>query len=118
MHAEHIKRSIIFSQTLQLKKICSQKSDLDSHVKERKNWFSKRGYPVKVISEQVNRALRSEENVKEKDGQHMKENGIPLMFTYNPNFKNLSFLIHKNLKFLYADPESFYASTFCLLIKC
>ena len=117
-HAEHIKRSIIFSQTLQLKKICSQKSDLDSHVKERKNWFSKRGYPVKVISEQVNRALRSEENVKEKDGQHMKENGVPLMFTYNPNFKNLSFLIRKNLQFLYADPESFYASTFCLLIKC
>ena len=36
-HAEHIKRSIIFSQTLRLKRICSQKSDLDSHVKELKN---------------------------------------------------------------------------------
>ena len=44
-HAEHIKRSIIFSQTLRLKRICSQKSDLNSHVKELKNWFSKRGYP-------------------------------------------------------------------------
>ena len=54
-HAEHIKRSIIFSQILRLKKICSQQSDLDSHVKEHKNWFSKRGYPVKVISEQVRR---------------------------------------------------------------
>ena len=50
-HAEHIKRSIIFSQTLRLKRICSQKSNLDSHVKELKNWFSKRGYPLKVISE-------------------------------------------------------------------
>ena len=48
---EHIKRSIIFSQTLLLKRICSQKSDLDSHVKELKNWFSKRGYPAKVINE-------------------------------------------------------------------
>ena len=105
-YAERIKRSIIFSQTLQLKRICSQKSDLDFHVKELKNWFSKRGYPPKVISEQVNRALRSEENVKEKDGQHMKQNGVPLVVIYNPNFKNLSFLIRKNLKFLYADPET------------
>ena len=29
-HAEHIKRSIIFSQALRLKRVCSQKSDLDS----------------------------------------------------------------------------------------
>ena len=105
-HAEHIKRSIIFSQTLRLKRICSQKSDLDYHLKELKNWFRKRGYPAKEISDQVNRALRSEENVKEKDGQHMKENGVPLVLTYNPNFNNLSFLIRKNLQFLYADPET------------
>ena len=106
LHAEHIKRSIIFSQTLRLKRICSQKNDLDSHVKELENWFSKRGYPAKVISELVNRALISEENVKEKDRHHMKENGVPLVVTYNPNFNNLSFLIRKNLQFLYADPET------------
>ena len=60
-------------------------------MKELKNWFSKRVYPAKVIGEQVNRALISEEHVKEKDGQHMKENVVPLLVTYNPNFKNLSF---------------------------
>ena len=54
-----------------------------------KNWFSKRGYLAKVISEQVNRALRSEENVKEKDWQHVKEDCVPLVLTFNPNFKNL-----------------------------
>ena len=36
----------------------------------------------------------------------MKENGAPLVLTYNPNFNNLSFLILKNLQFLYADPET------------
>ena len=105
-HAEHIKRSIVFSQTLRLKRICSQTSDLNSHVKELKSWFSKRGYPDRIISEQVNRALRSEENVKERDGKHIKENGVPLQVTYNPNFKNLRILIRKNLQFLYADPET------------
>ena len=74
-------------------------------MKELKNWFNKRGYPPKVIIEQVNRALRSEESVKEKDREHMKENCVPLVVIYNPNFKNLSLLIRKNLKYLYADPQ-------------
>ena len=32
-HADHIKRSIIFSQTLRLKRICSEKSDLNKTLK-------------------------------------------------------------------------------------
>ena len=72
---------------------------------------SKRGYPAKVISEQVYRGLRSEENVKEKDGQHMKVNGVSLVLTYNPNYNNLSFLIGKKLHVLYADPETKRAFT-------
>ena len=36
----------------------------------------------------------------------MKENDIPLVVTYNPNFKNLRILIRKNLRLLYADPET------------
>ena len=70
-------------------------------MKELKTWFfPERGCPEKVIMEQVNRALRSEENVKETDGQHMKGNGLPLAVTYNSNFKNLNLLIRKNLQFL------------------
>ena len=48
-HAEHITRSIAFSQTLRLTLIFSQKSNLHSHLKELKNWLSKRGNPKKVI---------------------------------------------------------------------
>ena len=76
-----------------------------SLVKELKNWLSKRSYTEKVIGEQVNMALRSEEKVKEKDGQNMKENGIVLVVAYKPNFKNLSFSIRKSLQFLYAQTE-------------
>ena len=36
----------------------------------------------------------------------MKEKGVPLAVTYDPNFKNLSFLIRKNLQFLYANPDT------------
>ena len=36
----------------------------------------------------------------------MKESGVPLVLTYNPNYNSLSFLIRKNLQFLYAHPET------------
>ena len=74
-------------------------------MKKLKNWFSKMGYPEKFISEQVNRALISEENGKEQDGQHIKK-CCPLVVTHNPNFKKLSFLIRKNIQFLYVHRET------------
>ena len=101
-HADHLKGSIIFSQTLQLKRICSDKSDLNVHVEDLKTWFRKRGYPDHLIREQVEKALRltpSDEN------NSKKVNGVPLVVTYNPAFKNLFQVIRKNLQLLYADEE-------------
>ena len=101
-HADHIKRSIIFSQTLRLKRICSEKNDLNVHVEDLKTWFRKRGYPDYLIKEQVEKALRltpSDEN------NSKKVNGVPLVVTYNPAFKNLFQVIRKNLQLLYADEE-------------
>ena len=101
-HADHIKRSIIFSQTLRLKRICSEKNDLNVHVEDLKTWFHKWGYPDYLIKEQVEKALRltpSDEN------NSKKVNGVPLVVTYNPAFKNLSQVIRKKLQLLYADEE-------------
>ena len=50
-HADHIKRSIIFSQTLRLKRMRSEKYDRNVHVEDLKIWFRKRGYPDNVIKE-------------------------------------------------------------------
>ena len=36
----------------------------------------------------------------------MKGNGVPLLVTYNPNFKNLSFQIRKNLQIFVSIPRS------------
>ena len=57
-HADHIKRSIIFSQTLRLKSICSEKNGLNVHVEDLKTCFRKRGYPDYLIKEQLEKALR------------------------------------------------------------
>ena len=57
-HEEHIKKIIICSQTLRLRKICSERKDLKSHVEDLKGWFLRRCYPQQVAKEQVDRALR------------------------------------------------------------
>ena len=59
-------------------------------------------YPDYIIKKQVEKALRltpSDEN------NNKKVNGVPLVVTYNPAFKNLFQVIRKNLQLLYADEE-------------
>ena len=62
----------------------------------------KRGHPDYLIKEQVEKALRltpsNENNSKE-------VNGIPLVVTHNPAFKNLFQAIRKDVQLLYADEE-------------
>ena len=56
------------------------------HVEDLKTWFRKRGYTDYLIKEQVEKVLRftpSDEN------NSQKVNGVPLVVTYNPVFKNL-----------------------------
>ena len=55
-HPHHIKSSIFFSQLLRLKRICSYISDYEHEVKIISQILLSRGYPYKLISEQINRA--------------------------------------------------------------
>ena len=63
--------------------MCSEKNDLNVHVEDLKIWFRKRGYPVSIIKEQAEMALRltpSDEN------STKKVNGVSLIVTYNSAF--------------------------------
>ena len=55
-HPHHIKSSIVFSQLLRLKRISSDISDYEYEVKILTQSLLSRGYPYKLISEQINRA--------------------------------------------------------------
>ena len=64
-HVNHIKRSIIFSHMLRLKRICSENNDLNVHVEDLKIWPRKKRILDSLIKEQVEKALRftlSDEN--------------------------------------------------------
>ena len=49
----HTKRSIVYSQTLRVARVCSHKADFRKHTTEMKSWFLKRGYPNNVIEKEM-----------------------------------------------------------------
>ena len=55
-HPHHIKSSIVFSQLLRLKRICSDMSDYEHEVKILTQSLLSRGYPYKLNYKQINHA--------------------------------------------------------------
>ena len=58
-HPSHTKSSIIFSQALRMRRICSKKSDLVANIGKFKDWFKERGYPEDMVNKRTKRALES-----------------------------------------------------------
>ena len=58
-HPSHTKSSIIFSQALRMRRICSKKSDLVANIGKLKDWFKERGYPEDMVNKETKRALES-----------------------------------------------------------
>ena len=58
-HPSHTKSSIIFSQTLRIRRICSKRSDLVANVRKLKDWFKERGYREDMVKKERKRALES-----------------------------------------------------------
>ena len=100
-HAEHIKRSLVFSQTLRLKIIRSEKRDLVSNVENLREWF-------RVNENQVARALQSASNNSANRSKQWKETGISLVTTYHPRLKDLSSLIKRSLQYLYSEVNNVF----------
>ena len=78
-HGEHRKRSIIYSQNLRLRRICSGKKYLKSHVNDLKGWFLRRCYPQRIVEEQVDSAFKLP--LEHENQQGKTENGIPIVVT-------------------------------------
>ena len=58
-HADHIKRSIIFSQTRRLKRICSEKNDPNVHVEDLKFGSVKGDILTILLTNRLKRPLDS-----------------------------------------------------------
>ena len=49
LHPEHTKRSIVFSQTPRVSRICFYESNFVRHLGNMKLWFSEKGYPSDLV---------------------------------------------------------------------
>ena len=78
-----MKRSIVFNETLRLKRICSEKNDLDSNIENLKGWFRRSAYPEQLIKDQVARAFQSASHNSASNSKREKETGVPLVTTYH-----------------------------------
>ena len=72
-----------------MRRICSEKSYLDSNVENLKEWLGKRSYPKQLIKEQVARALQFVSNNSDNNSKQVKERGAPLVTTYHPRHEDL-----------------------------
>ena len=58
-NASHTKTSIVYSQALRMKRICSRKSDLIVNINKVQNWFREGGYPEEILNKETKRVLES-----------------------------------------------------------
>ena len=105
-HPYHTKKSIIYSQALRLKRLCSSANDFSKHLLNLKTWFSDRGYPETLVNEQCMRAKnkRIETRVDKQISVKNKQN-IPLVVTYHPALSGLGKIIGKHFHILQADED-------------
>ena len=57
-HPVHIKNSIIYSQFLRYKRICTRNTDFIDHSKELTTHLLHKAYPIKVITKQWNKVTK------------------------------------------------------------
>ena len=101
-HPTHVKNSIVYSQGLRIKRLCTSEVALVSHLGRMRQWFCDRGYPGGVIDKQLARIYKSNEG---KSNYAKKGGGTPLVVTFHPSLANLGFILRKNLNILYIDRE-------------
>ena len=98
-HPDHTKCSIIYSEALRISRICSSKSDFHKHPDSIKSWFEVRGYPNKLIEQEMEKVFRNGNVLRQQD----PGKGVPFVLPYHPLFKSMGKIINKNLYLLYMD---------------
>ena len=89
---------------MSIKRLCSSESTFQKHLENLKTWLYERGYPQKVVDDQIKRV--SEKGLhKLFERPDKKETGVPLVVLYHPRLRNLSASIRKYFTFLYAEEK-------------
>ena len=102
-HPDHTKRSIVFSQALRVRRICSNKTDFERHLDDMESWFQARGYPKRVVQKEMSKVRFNKENSNTKQN---KSKRVTFVVIYHPLLKSFQSLINKHLNILYPDENA------------
>ena len=84
--SDHTKKSIIYSQTLRFSRLCFKEINFIQHKKEMKSWFLKRGYPVALTQNEMDKVKFKRQRIQRREGI---TKGVPLVITYHPLLKGV-----------------------------
>ena len=112
-HPEHTKRSIVFSQSLRVSRICSQAENFRKHTTEMRSWFYKRGYPKGLAEKQMGKVKFSRYTKRNK----REKKGVPFAITYLPSLKNIRRTINQNIYIVYMNENLKSAFTLAPIVS-
>ena len=84
-HPNYAKRSIVYSQGLRVKRICSEKEDVLKHMRKMKLWFLNRGYRENIVDQELGKVESCESSRR----TNKKDKVICLVATYHPLLQNI-----------------------------
>lgn len=102
-HPKSIKHSIVFSQCLRIKRICSDPIDFDKQISQLTGYFLSAGYPLPVIRKQINRARKRSRSELLEYRIKTPSSRIPFVTSYHPTIKRLIGILKKDFEFLKED---------------
>ena len=104
-HPPHIKHSIIFSQFLRIKRICSTEVDQSRHMIEFAGYLLNRGYPFKLIDKYFRKVQPMDRDSLLLYRSRTENKRIPLTITYHPKLSPLLKRIKTSWRNLSLDPS-------------
>ena len=99
-HPRSPKSSILYSQALRLKTICSASTEFHKNCSIIKQKFLDRQYKGEVLDEQIKKVDRTERKELFTCKEKNNKNRIPLSITYNRRIPNISKIVNKNWNIL------------------
>ena len=104
-HPPHTFASIIFSQVLRYKRICSDEKELNLQLKTLKNAFTALGYKSKTIKNQIIKAMSISREALLEYQTKSKSDRTPLVLTYHPHLRPINKIVKNLQPLLNKDPH-------------
>ena len=101
----HIFASIIFSQALRYKRICSDKEELNLQLTTLKNAFTAFGYKPKTIKNQIIKAMSIPQEALLKYQTKLESYRTHLILTYHPYLRPINKIVTNLQPLLNKDPH-------------